>query len=382
MKKLWLIIVVLFTTLALVGCINDGADTDLPEVNEGDLIEVSLEETYELLQTMEMPEITGNIVAELKGSIKGVFEALLTESYFDGFDYKTDEPIYRSMDIYRKVDVDAEVDALLNVVLGETFNEFALYALLNKLEVKVSNTYTVDYDNGDTDNGTDNIEISASNTFVYMNKGLGYVQQNYTTKEGNKSVQYHSKEKVELDIISEEEYRKNIEEYKNQLEEGFKLPSFDEISEQMEAMEDLADFIKVYKDGNRYVIRYQLTKATLEQILEDVLAQFISLVDEEGENPTVNSFLNIITEAITDFEYDFRIEIVDKVLTSISMTFNAKVENFEYNIDDTNYIKIHGEIKDFGFVIRYNGKLSDFPKESDLETFELVDEISEPELGM
>ncbi|HHT99339.1 MAG TPA: hypothetical protein GXZ79_04590, partial [Acholeplasma sp.] len=56
MKKLWLIIVVLFTTLALVGCINDGADTDLPEVNEGDLIEVSLEETYELLQTMEMPE--------------------------------------------------------------------------------------------------------------------------------------------------------------------------------------------------------------------------------------------------------------------------------------------------------------------------------------
>jgi hypothetical protein len=348
LKKLILLIVLLFASFALIACGEGGPDIgEFPQFKEGDLIELSAQEMIALFENLEY---TTSADETMRISASGYFK--VTDSWEDSWwgDSET-------------TTTEATFDIVIYTLVSQQVSKARLHAE-GTIDFSTVSTYTpsTGSPSTSTNGAVGDVALYFINQFLYINMDA------VVTNEGTPTDAVF-KQKVRESLTQQQwEEVYNQENFENP-EEMLPIPS--ELQELLEegdfdAIMDALPGLKVYKDGQTHSIVFEVTKAGILSSLSDIIRAVAAQVPEQPSEAEILEAIEQATEMIN--------EMVDEL--SLKYVISVKENKITKIAIDVEFKSIAQNIEiDVLLIIDFGVTIPNFP--SDLDTYTEVDEPGE-----
>ncbi|CDR30337.1 Uncharacterised protein [Acholeplasma oculi] len=386
MKKIWLLLIIL-SLVALVGC--SVPTNDLPPLDDGNKVEMSLEEKVVFLQSVSMDEMdASNFKFQQFAKVDFAYSAELEQSV-------------AGVDAHYEMDglVNLDIDQVSFISLGSSHEDSFIYIGLDKAY------FHMDINNHETfagETSSENVDdidatINFNGSYAYLNSdGMyfnldGSAVMNQLTQEGelvidSKSVN-ETYDAIQERVISQtfdEALYLEIESMLNEMRTMLQTDlSLDEMTEMDEEMVDFIDeMVSVYSGGTTHTIRIHLTKEMINEMIDLVFESYTDIGSMDLQQ--LLEIKDTVKNALQSFDLDFRIEVVGealgtKTLSKILFNISGKFQGFSLDMSEMGedvmpvVLQFGIDIQRFGFIIDLDADLIELPTNDELETFEVVE---------
>ena len=386
MKKIWLLLIIL-SLVALVGC--SVPTNDLPPLDDGNKVEMSLEEKVVFLQSVSMDEMdASNFKFQQFAKVDFAYSAELERSV-------------AGVDAHYEMDglVNLDIDQVSFISLGSSHEDSFIYIGLDKAY------FHMDINNHETfagETSSENVDdidatINFNGSYAYLNSdGMyfnldGSAVMNQLTQEGelvidSKSVN-ETYDAIQERVISQtfdEALYLEIESMLNEMKTMLQTDlSLDEMTEMDEEMVDFIDeMVSVYSEGTTHTIRIHLTKEMINEMIDLVFESYTDIGSMDLQQ--LLEIKDTVKNALQSFDLDFRIEVVGealgtKTLSKILFNISGKFQGFSLDMSEMGedvmpvVLQFGIDIQRFGFIIDLDADLIELPTNDELETFEVVE---------
>ncbi len=383
MKKVILICFSMLLVLILAAC-EGGSNNPLPSIEGLDVVELSLIEKYEFLQSIDYGAFNqGGISINQFAEIDFAMESESNYSLQTDFFTKEEQFIQRG-----SIGLDYESNTY--GFLGDSAASTIFYANIDHAIFNFGsyNYSSVSYDDSDAIESEveQNASVNITNSFFLLLNKIAYIQSNGSSSSesinngdvaSSTSSDYDMlKEKSEDEVFTTEMYDE-IKSYFEQLESisdelPEELPTEIELSE---ALQELNDMVTVYQSGDVYTIRFYITKAMVDSLIDKAFTELLLLAEEANEAAIaeMENLRDLIKTSFKSFEFDYRIEVEDQKITRILFFVSGEFTGFQLNQpDDSGHLKLDIKIERLGFVIDFNANQPTLPTSAYLADFEPV----------